>query len=216
MKGQFLERPTLIPVGDEVMEGLSHRGTRRPPLLIVPPRPEEGSGMDHVVCAEVAWAASQAGFPTLRFNFRGVGASQGKWGGTQAQLDEVLAALRLAQENADCARVAVLTLGGSAWSALELSRTEPAIAALCLVSPVGVDLPELARLSLPLSVVVAQDDQRLPRAGLSAAVGEAGGALDIIPGTDASFLRNLTEVGKAVVSWLQRLDPPVEHGEVEM
>ena len=142
LKGQFLERPTLIPVGNEVMEGLSHRGERRPPLLIVPPRPEEGGGMDHVVAAEVAWAAAMAGFPTLRFNFRGVGASQGQRGGTQAQLDELLAALRLAQENAATANAAVLTIGGSAWSALEVLGSRPGIQGLCLVSPVGVDIPE--------------------------------------------------------------------------
>ena len=36
--------------------------------------------MDHVVCAELAWAAARAGRPVLRFNFRGVGASQGSRG----------------------------------------------------------------------------------------------------------------------------------------
>ena len=43
--------------------------------------------MDHVVAAEVAWAAATAGHPTLRFNFRGVGASQGEQGDPAARLD---------------------------------------------------------------------------------------------------------------------------------
>ncbi|HZH75420.1 MAG TPA: alpha/beta hydrolase, partial [Archangium sp.] len=69
LKGQFLERSTLIPVGPEVMEGVAHRGDERPPLLVLPPRPEDGGGMDHVIGAELAYAAASAGYPTLRFNY---------------------------------------------------------------------------------------------------------------------------------------------------
>ena len=79
MKGQYLERPTLIPLANGlVLEGVSHRGEKRPGLLVLPPPPLEGSGMDHVVGAELAYAVSHAGFPTLRFNYRGVGGSQGE------------------------------------------------------------------------------------------------------------------------------------------
>src|SRR5689334_18160191 len=98
-KGQFLERATIIPVGDEVMEAVSHRGSERPIVLVLPPPPDEGGGMDHIVGAEVAWAVSQAGHPCLRFNYRGVGASQGKPGRGAALVDEALAALEAAAEN---------------------------------------------------------------------------------------------------------------------
>src|SRR5687768_14662872 len=100
LKGQFLERPTLIPVGGVVLEGLSHRGDKRPPLLIVPPTPEEGGSMDHVVAAEVAWAAATRGFPTLRFNFQGVAGSQGKRSSGAALVADAEQALALVHENA--------------------------------------------------------------------------------------------------------------------
>ena len=99
-KGQFLERPTLIPVGREVMEGTAHRGVKRPPLLVLAPRPEEGGGMDHVIAAELAWAAATAGFPTLRFNYRGVGGSQGLAGTGEALVEDAEAAMRVLLENA--------------------------------------------------------------------------------------------------------------------
>lgn len=201
-KGQFLERPTLIPVGNEVMEGLSHRGSKHPPLLIVPPRPEEGGGMDHVVAAEVAWAAAMSGHPTLRFNHRGVGASQGRRPGTAEQLEDVEAALRVAHENAGVVRAAVVAIGGAAFNALALAHAHPGICGVALVSPVGLDLDDLMRLRVPLLVVVGQEDLREPRAALSAAVAEAGGTLELIPEADQAFLRNLPEVGKAVVRWL--------------
>lgn len=205
LKGQFLERPTLIPVGNEVMEGLSHRGALHPPLLIVPPRPEEGGGMDHVVAAEVAWAAAMAGHPTLRFNFRGVGASQGSRGSPRAQAEDLQAALRLLHENAGVTAAAILTIGGSARTALAVQKEHPGLCGLCFVSPHGLDHPTLARLGLPLLVVLGEKDTREPRAGLAATVTEAGGFLDVVEAADAAFTRNLPQVGKAVVRWLRSL-----------
>src|ERR1700694_3261670 len=98
-RGKVLERPALIPVGTELLDGLSHRGDLQPPLLILPPPPNEGS-MDHPVAAEVGWAAARAGFPTLRFNFRGVGGSQGVRGDENSRVQDAEAALRALEENA--------------------------------------------------------------------------------------------------------------------
>src|SRR6478672_4831605 len=112
LRGQFLERPTLIPVGEHVLEGLWHRGMLAPPLLVLPPPPQDGSGMVHVVCAELAWAAARANHAELRFNFRGVGASQGKRGGGTAQLKDAEAALALVEENVQ-APAAVVAIWGS-------------------------------------------------------------------------------------------------------
>ncbi|RYZ38246.1 MAG: alpha/beta hydrolase [Myxococcaceae bacterium] len=205
-KGQFLERSTLIPVGSgpEVMEGTVHRGQRAPPLLILPPRPEEGGGMDHVLAAEVAFAVARAGFPTLRFNHRGVGASQGVRGTGGALVEDAEAAMRVALENAGTSALAVAALHGGARVALALQERHPAVGGLCLVAP-DVDPLSLVRLSCPLLVIVGAEDTRLPRAALAAAVAEAGGDLEVIDDAGATFHRNLPQVGRAAAAWLQRL-----------
>ncbi|MBE4753496.1 alpha/beta hydrolase [Corallococcus sp. ZKHCc1 1396] len=208
-KGQFLERSTLIPVGGGqgaplVMEGTVHRGQRSPPLLILPPRPEEGGGMDHVLAAEVAFAAARAGFPTLRFNHRGVGASQGARGTGGALVEDAEAAMRVALENAGKSALAVAALHGGARVALALQERHPAVGGLCLVSP-DVDPLSLVRLSCPLLVIVGAQDTRLPRAALAAAVAEAGGDLEVIDDAGTTFYRNLPQVGRAAAAWLQRL-----------
>lgn len=205
-KGQFLERSTLIPVGADgsVMEGTVHRGQRAPPLLILPPRPEEGGGMDHVVAAEVAFAVARAGFPTLRFNHRGVGASQGVRGSGGALVEDAEAAMRVVLENAGTAALAVASLHGGARVALALQERHPAVGGLCLVAP-DVDPLSLVRLSCPLLVIVGAQDTRLPRAALAAAVAEAGGDLEVIDDAGATFHRNLPQVGRAAAAWLQRL-----------
>ncbi|AFE04983.1 hypothetical protein COCOR_03028 [Corallococcus coralloides DSM 2259] len=205
-KGQFLERSTLIPVGSAgtVMEGTVHRGQKSPPLLILPPRPEEGGGMDHVLAAEVAFAVARAGFPTLRFNHRGVGASQGVRGTGGALVEDAEAAMRVALENAGTTALAVASLHGGARVALALQERHPAVGGLCLVAP-DVDPLSLVRLSCPLLVIVGAEDTRVPRAALAAAVAEAGGDLEVIDDAGATFHRNLPQVGRAAAAWLQRL-----------
>jgi alpha/beta superfamily hydrolase len=202
-RGQFLERATVIPTPEGVLEGLSHRGTRAPPLLIIPPPPGRG-GMDHPVGAELAWAATRARHPTLRFNFHGVGASPGRPGTPASQQADIEAALRVLLENEGTVAVAVAALGGSAPLALQWARMHPGVAGLALVSPGGVEVEELARFGLPLLVVVAEAEP-LPRAALAAAVAEGQGTLVVVPAADARFHRNLPDVGRAVASWLDGL-----------
>jgi len=202
-KGQFSERPTLIPSGPVVLEGLWHRGDRKPPLLLSPPLPAEGGGMDHVVAAEVAWAAAMAGHPSIRFNFRGVGASQGRTEGLSSCAEDLKAAADLLAENTGCAQVAQLFIGGAGKVALE--RLHRAMG-ICLVSPVELDLERLARLELPLLVICGEADRRSPRGALARAVFTAGGRLEEVSSADAAFLRNLSEVGRTVVAWLKTLE----------
>jgi alpha/beta superfamily hydrolase len=204
-RGQFLERPALIPVGEVVMEGLSHRGERRPPLLIIPPPPEEGGSMDHVVAAEAAWAAASRGYPTLRFNFRGVGGSQGERSTRRELFIDAEAALRVLSENAGVATSACLAIGGSAEIALELARRHPAVCGACLVSPVGIAPADLVGVQLAPRVILGENDLRQPRVALAAAVTEAGGRFDLVEGADHAFTRNLAEVGRKVAEFLAGL-----------
>ncbi len=197
-RGQYLERPALVPVGGLVLEGLWHRGSKTPPVLVIPPPPEGGS-MDHVVCAELAWAAARAGRPVLRFNFRGVGASQGVRGDAASRLEDAAGALRLLRENAATVEVAVAAVGESAVTALGLAGAHPGIVAIALVSPPPAALA--ARPAVPVVCIVGEDEPG--RAGLVASVGEAGGRVEVVPGADGRFQRNLPDVGRLALRWLE-------------
>jgi uncharacterized protein len=214
LKGQFLERTTLIPVpgAQEVMEGTAHRGERQPPLLVLPPRPEEGGGMDHVISAELAFAAARAGHSTLRFNYRGVGGSQGVRGGLPALAEEASAALDVALENARSPSALVVALHGSAAVALALQARRPQeVCGLVLVGPRELPLGALSRLTVPLRVVLWAGDRGLPRGALAAAVEAAGGSLELVDDEGPAFPRNLATVGHLVARWLQQLSgrPPL-------
>ncbi len=159
--------------------------------------------MDHVVCAELAWAAARAGRPVLRFNFRGVGASQGQRGGERPR------GSRMRRRRCDCSGrtprqldVAVAAVGRicrarpSAWPS-----EHPGVVGLVLVSPPAARAGD--RLGVPLLCIVGEDEPG--QAGL-AALAAAGGwpAWSSVPGADARFQRNLPEVGRLALRWLER------------
>jgi alpha/beta superfamily hydrolase len=79
LPGQFLERPVVIPAADGArLDGLYHRGVRTPACVLASPHPSLGGSMTAPVLNELAWALARARHPTLRFDYRGVGASQGR------------------------------------------------------------------------------------------------------------------------------------------
>jgi len=204
-RGQYLERPALVSLGDAVLEGLWHRGTRAPPLLVVPPPPGEGS-MDHVICAELAWAAAHDGRPVLRFNFRGVGASQGEPGDERARLEDAAAALRLLVENTGRPEVAVVATGRSASLVLRLAREHPGVCAVVLVSPPADALA--GPVSVPVLCIAAEGEEGL--AGLTAAARALPARVEVVPAADARFQRNLPEVGRLTIRWLGGPGNPAE------
>jgi alpha/beta superfamily hydrolase len=65
----------------------------RPGVVICHPGPLNGGSMDNNVVVAVAMALVDQGFTTLRFNFRGVGNSQGKHSHGELEHQEALAAL---------------------------------------------------------------------------------------------------------------------------
>ena len=61
--------------------------------LICHPHPQHGGTMDNKVVQTVARALLQLGYQTVRFNYRGVGASQGHWDEGRGELDDVMSVL---------------------------------------------------------------------------------------------------------------------------
>jgi alpha/beta superfamily hydrolase len=202
LEGQFLERAALIPSGKWVLEGLWHRGTREPPLLILPPLPGEGS-MEHPLLAELAWAAARGGHPSLRFNFRGVGASQGDSAGERTLLEDAEAALQSLCESAGASRVGVVTLGSSAALAGRLAQKNKAVAGLAWVAPEGLRPKDVTSSSVPLLWLAPKATGALPK-GLKAALDRRAGGFESTD-LDARFTKGLPQVGRRVVDWLSGL-----------
>lgn len=212
LPGQYLERPALIPCGDLILEGLSHRGDRRPPLLVCPPV-LGGGGMDAPAVAELAWASARGGHASLRFQHRGRGASQGSADpalaveDARAALEHLAATCRgapaLAGVGDGCTTAWALAKAGgaaglallapAAWPWFERRGAEGGLEALGL--PVLLVLPELAP---------APPDGSVGRGGLV--------KVERVPGADSGFAGGLARAGRLVAEWLATLGVGGAHG----
>lgn len=207
--GQFLERSVVVKSGDLSLDGLYHRGRRAPPCAIAPPHPALGGSMSAPTVAELAWALTRAGFPTLRFDYRGVGASQGRSrhpagdgriGDISDEVADLVAALeQLVQSTGAGAACAV---GYSFGAAVALGAAQnPAVERVVLVAPPTTlwDFSGTRQLRKPLLVVCAHHDPLCDRSRLEL---PEGAQLAVIAHSDHLFVRGLPELGKTAAAWI--------------
>lgn len=104
--------------------------------VVCHPHPLYGGDMDNPVVVATATALVRAGFGTLRFDFGGVGRSQGDHGGGPAEVRDVLAAVTTLR--ARLAPGAPLVLAGysfGAWAALNAATELPDVAHVVAIAP---------------------------------------------------------------------------------
>ena len=89
-------------------EGSAVRGV----AVICHPHPQHGGTMDNKVVQTLARALLQLGYRSVRFNFRGVGASQGGWDEGRGEADDALAVVAAVREPGRPLVLAGFSFGG--------------------------------------------------------------------------------------------------------
>ncbi len=91
---EYAEESVTIQ-GPVRLEGRLSRVSGEEGLVVTHPHPLYGGSMDNNVVKALVRAGKEAGMSTLRFNFRGVGGSQGTHGRGPAERDDLRAALEM-------------------------------------------------------------------------------------------------------------------------
>lgn len=113
-----------------------HSKTNAPVAVILHPHPEEGGTMNDKITYALYRTFSQNGFNTLRFNFRGVGKSQGVFDEGEGELSDAAAVLDWVQAhnpNAPASWVGGYSFG--AWIAMQLLMRRPELDGFVAVNP---------------------------------------------------------------------------------
>jgi uncharacterized protein len=204
------EQAVVVPLSDGVsLEGAwqsapaaQSRASRRVEraALIAAPHPLFGGSQDHPVVQELAHLFHRAGLASLRFNWRGVGGSQGEPSGAlQAAEEDWAAAL---EHLAQTAPPPLIGAGYSfgAVTALRSALRDGRIARLALVAPPLRMLSEidLASLRCPVRVLVAQHDGFGAPAALARVLEPAPDCrIEVIPEADHFFAQSgLAEIAR--------------------
>ena len=128
----------IFPGPEGRLEGRYHpQKTKDAPIAIVlHPHPQFGGTMNNRVVYNLHYAFHNMGFNVLRFNFRGVGRSQGEYDQGIGELSDAASALDYLQsmnQNAKHCWVAGFSFG--AWIGMQLLMRRPEITGFISVSP---------------------------------------------------------------------------------
>jgi alpha/beta superfamily hydrolase len=112
------------------------RGERAPIALLLHPHPQHGGTMHNKVVYTLNQSFTRLGFSTLRFNFRGVGRSQGSFARGEGELTDAASALDWLQAyNANASGCWIAGFSFGAWIGMQLLMRRPEIDGFISISP---------------------------------------------------------------------------------
>jgi len=201
---QLLERMAIIPRDGICLDGIYLRGDRSPSLLVVPTRP---GSMESAIVSEAAYAAADRGFASLRFNFQGIGASEGE---RTDDPDEAVADLLAARNHllltAGGEKVAVCGIGSGAAAAWRFACGEPGrVDRLILVGPETADpiWEHLRQAPCRTLILYGELDDAVDPAFLGSwQAREPKITVIPFPETTKAMRRSLSRLGAEVGDWL--------------
>jgi uncharacterized protein len=115
----------LVIEAQETLEAVLHEGTGKGGVVICHPHPLYGGSMDNSVVEAIEDGFYHAGFTTLKFNFRGVGGSTGRYGEGIGETADVLAACAFLEGN--LGKDEALVLAGYSFGAWVSANAIPRI-----------------------------------------------------------------------------------------
>lgn len=172
------------------------------------PHPLDGGTMNAPLMRGVAKALAASGLWVLRFNFRGVGASQGTWGGGSGEVLDVAAAVALASATHPGLPLGVMgwSFGASvslSWQA-ETGSTLPWAGIAPGIRPYrGAAAPDPMHLAAGRRLIVIGDrDQFASIDEIKAYAAVFGADVAVLTGSDHFFLLRESSVGALVATHL--------------
>ncbi len=174
----------------------------RAAAVVCHPHPEYGGDMDNTVVVAVADALVAAGVAALRFNFGGVGRSEGSYGGGPAEVADVRAAIAVLRRELPAVPLVVVGYSFGAWVGSQAAADDTDVARMIAVAPpiTFFDWTFAASLPVPLAVVVGDRDQFCPLARLEKLALPM--EKTILPGADHFFAGSTENVAQAVRAFI--------------
>jgi alpha/beta superfamily hydrolase len=175
--------------------------------VVCHPHPLHGGTMQNKVVHTVARAMQEAGTATVRFNFRGVGASEGRYDDGIGELADALAVVDWTRRQFDCDALWLAGFSFGAATALQAAaRGARPLRLVTVAPPVGRIIVEpIPRPDCPWLVVQGDRDELVDFATVRRWVAGYSPApeLAVIEGAEHFFHGRLGDLRTAVLRFLQ-------------
>lgn len=176
-------------------------------VIIAHPHPQHGGTMDNKVVATLVRTYRDLGIATVRFNFRGVGQSEGQYDQARGEVDDLLAVADWAGAQSDFngLLLAGFSFGSAVAAAAAFQRQ---CQHLLLVAPPveRYDYDKNSPFAQPVAVVIGDNDELVDVEGVRHwAQSRPGIELALVPDTGHFFHGKLVELKQRVADSLERI-----------
>ncbi len=202
-----MEDKITIPVGQHRLEGYWQAGALGKGVVITHPHPLYGGTMNNPVVETVQRAFQQRGYASLRFNFRGVGSSQGNHDNGIGEQDDVRAAIAYV-ENRNVRSVDLAGYSFGAWvNSGVVANGRTSIRSMVMISPpVGfIEFENISALTSLKLVVTGSKDDIAPAEQIRDLLPawNPDAQFEIIDGCDHFYSGHLEELESILTRYLQ-------------
>jgi alpha/beta superfamily hydrolase len=202
-------RPITFTSEGLTLEGVLHQpaSAPSPAAAVCHPHPLFGGDMNNSVVAAVCQALAEAGIAGLRFNYRGVGRSEGEYGDGLGERTDASAALaylrRLVQVEPD--RVGIVGYSFGATVALTAADERVSAAAAISTPSFGQSVPDLA-IRCPTLLISGEQDEIAPSASLATLAHTIGPQcqVTVVPGADHFWWGHEEELAELLTQFFRR------------
>jgi len=184
-----------------------------PVAILLHPHPQHGGSMNNKVVYQLYQTFVNQGFAALRFNFRGVGRSQGEYDRGEGELSDAASALDWLQSvHTDAPQCWIAGFSFGAWIGMQLLMRRPEISGFISVAPPAnmYDFSFLAPCPASGLIIHGDKDEVVPPESIEEMVAKVAKQRDVVierqvlAGADHFFNSHLEELDAAVVAYLSR------------
>jgi uncharacterized protein len=180
-------------------------------VVLCHPHPKMGGTMNAPLLLALRDAFIRRGWPVLRFNFRGIGASEGESSIGLAEVEDAAGAVASARDR--WAGVPIVLVGWSfgAAVAVRLAERDDSLAACVAIAPAvvprgnvtaGLPIASDAEVDVPLLLVCAAHDEVAPCPGCEAWAQETRADYRTIAGANHFFWGKYERLAAVLEQWL--------------
>ncbi len=193
-------------------EGILHLPEGEAPLpavVVCHPHPLYGGDMHNNVVLAISDALAEASIAVLRFNFRGVGRSEGEYDEGNGEQEDVVAALAFLESlnKVDQSRIGLAGYSFGTKVALPVALRQQKVRALALVSPFLVDAEweQLKSYAVPKLFLCGSDDGFVSSHKVERLTAGLPGLsqFEVIAGADHFWGGYEAEVGRKVTAFFE-------------
>ncbi len=215
-KPKVEEQSVTFTCGDFQLEGILQLVGKagQPGIVFCHPHPLYGGSMDDERGRAIVEAAGDLGYNVLRFNFRGVGRSQGTYNNGVGEVQDAIAAIGFLRQHPHIDSSRVILIGYSFGGSIALAaafHTSPA-ALVTLSAPIRLDNTDptlvteaLRYISCPTYIIHGSDDTTVPLAeaeAIHAQLQIRKKFIRIIKGADHFYQNHMDEVCHKIFAFL--------------